>query len=129
MSGESSLETNCQLDISIGLFSVLYNSSHSSVAEASVPAQAISLMTTLPDFFAVDVIGVVDGFGVGTGVFDGDGVGDTMVTLVTGVFVTNGVGDTRWFLPFVVGVPPLSQLTSDGVRPASSVSVRSILTL
>src|SRR3989344_1561390 len=96
ISGESSLETNRQLDMSMGLFSVLYNSSHSSVAPACVPAQAISFITTVPNFFTVDNfglgvgVGVADGFGVGVGVFDGDEIGDTMVTLVTGVFITNG---------------------------------------
>ena len=114
MSGESSLETNCQLEMSTGAGSVLYNSIHSSVAEAEVPTQEISFMTTLPDILVVDKLGIGEGvgegnsLGVGTGVFDGDGVGDTVVSLVSGVFVTTGVGDTDVFVTFGSGVTSLS---------------------
>src|SRR3989344_1235466 len=87
-------------------------------------------MTTLPEVLATDNLGVGDGFGVGDsfgvadgfgvglgvnfgvglGVFDGDGVGDTLVTLVSGVFVTTGFGDTGGFVTFGVCVTSVSLL-------------------
>src|SRR3989344_2437203 len=114
--GESSFEINCQLDISMDSLSVLYNSNHSSVAEAEVPAQAISFIITRPEFLAVDNLGgsgmvvISDGIGVSDNVFDGDTVGVIMVTFVSGVFATNNFGDTNKFVTFGIGVIILSPI-------------------
>lgn len=53
---------------------VLYNSSHSSFGEATVPIQAISLMTTLLPVNTGSCDG--EGEGEGDGIDEGEGVGD-----------------------------------------------------
>src|SRR3989338_888144 len=120
ISGDSSLETNCQLDMSTDQLSALYNSIHSSVAEADVPAHAISFITTLPEVLTVDNFGVVDGVGErdGFGVGDGDTTGVGVVTLVTGVFVINGVGDTCVFVTSNDGVTIVSSLSELSTAPS-----------
>src|SRR3989344_8430892 len=88
----------------ISKFSVLYSSIHSSFAEAIVPAQAISLITTLPVVLIFEF-----GFSIGDGEGEVFGVGDTSGDIFG---ITNGDGDTLGDIGDKLGDTFLSPLVS-----------------
>src|SRR3989344_844636 len=115
----------------ISKFSVLYNSIHSSFAEAIVPAQAISLITTLPVvltsdiFWPSDVVNLGVGLACGELVETGDINGDTNGNGDTIGNIGDTVGDI-FLSPRVSSVsPPCGLLPSNVGRVDNSVSLTS----